>query len=344
MNIEVTKQVITNSDYFFMIDNQVRPAMMKIETEKFLPLAKKFLEKCNVTISELKEYPIEGYYYETKELSLYSKILRNLQHNKDVIAKFVDCEELEKLKNICNNDLFGLEDPAGRGGEGPIKRRYDILTRTMESMEIFPDQFFVPRPWSIDRIMDGLSTQFGNRANLVELAYLTGDPKCLCSGAESNSAYRMFACITGSYAISASYKPVEYVWEVTPEVEDLGKRIVVEYNKFLNNESIVTPTVKNVWRWNLKPKVPRVALLGYVKATNEYYHWILDERFQLSEVYSPNIITTQTYEEGVKKKGYLKQLPVDGEWHLYGTSYTGNVFNATPAHTIEEYISASTSH
>ena len=176
---------------------------MKIETEEFLPLAKCLLEKCNVTLDELKNYPIEGYYYETENLSLYFKILRNLQHNKNVIEKLVDCEELEQFKKICNNDLFGLEDPKGRGGEGPLKRRYDILTRTMENLGVFPDQNNVPRPWTIDRIMKGLSTEYGNRTNLVELAYLTGDPRCLCAGAESNSLYRMFACISGSYAIAA---------------------------------------------------------------------------------------------------------------------------------------------
>ena len=89
------------------------------------------------------------------------------------------------------------------------------------------------------------------------------------------------------------------------------------------------------------PKVPRVALLGYITETNEYYHWILNNRFQLFEIYSPNIITTQTYEEGVKKQGYMAELPVDGNWHLYGSSYTGNIFNATPAHTLEESTSYS---
>jgi hypothetical protein len=328
VNEQIITDRVTNLDYFFMIDNQVREAMKKIETEEFLSIAKRFLEKCNVTLDELRDFPIEGYYYETEELSLYSKILRNLQHNKDVIDKFVDCEELERLKQICNNDLFGLLDPRGRGGEGPIKRRYDILTRTMENMAVFPDQNDTPRPWTIDRIMQGLSTEYGNRANLVELAYLTGDPRCLCAGAESNSLYRMFACITGSYACSVP--KVEYIWEVTPEVECLGKRLVDEYNKFLNKNTMVAPTVDNIWRWNRKPKIPRVALLGYVTATREYYHWILNDRFQLFEVYSPNIITTQTYEEGVRKQGIMEQLPINGEWFLYGSSYTGNIFNATP--------------
>lgn len=330
-NEQVIKDRITNFDYFFMIDNQVRLAMMKIETEEFLPLAKRFLEKCNVTIDELEDFPTEGYYYETEELSLYFKILRNLQHNKKVIAKLVDCEELELFKKICNNDLFGIEDPTeqNRGGEGPIKRRYDILTITMESMTVFPDQLDVPRPWTIDRIMKGLSTQYGNRTNLVELAYLTGDPKCLCAGAESNSLYRMFSCISASYAISTPR--IEYIWEVTPEVESLGKRIVEEYNKFFNRHVIEAPTLNNIGQMNRIPKVPRVALLGYATKTDEYYHWILNDRFQLFEIYSPNIITTKTYEEGVKKQGYMAQLPVNGKWFLYGSAYTGNIFNAIPA-------------
>jgi hypothetical protein len=304
---------ITNEDYFFMIDNQIRTAMMKAETEKCLPAAKTVLEKSGVAIAELKAYPIEGYYYETPELKLYMTILRNLQHNEDVYKRVVKCEELTFLQNWCNNDLFGVEDPHKRNQDSPLKRRYDILTLTMEDESSFNPKH--NHPWSISSIMESLNKQYAGRTNLVELAYLTGNPKCLCCGAETNSAYRMIACISGSYSLNASFNPVVYVWDVSPQVELLGMKIVAAYNELFGGlfNSIVFPSLKNHHNLNKLAKVPRVAILGYISATKEYYHWILDEYRLLTDVYSKEIITTETFTNKTQ------------------SGFTGNIFNAKAA-------------
>ena len=232
-----------------------------------------------------------------------------------------DSEELRFLQKICHNDLFGIEDPHKRENNAPLKRRYDILTITMEDTSIFPDHNTTPRPWTIERIMSGLKNIYANRTNLVELAYLTNNPKCLCCGAETNILYRMFACISGSYSLSSSYCPT-YEWKVSPEVEDIGKRIVAAYNELLKTETIVVPSLNNHLHFTKTPKLPRVAMLGYVTETNEYYHWILTNYGDLEEIYSPNIITTESYTNALN----------DGQWGLYkgATSYRGNIFNAVP--------------
>jgi len=302
---------ITNEDYFFMIDNQIRTAMMKAETEKCLPAAKTILEKSEIVISELKDYPIESYYYETPELKLYMTILRNLQHNEDIYKRVVKCEELTFLQGWCNNDIFGIEDPHKRNQDSPLIRRYDILTLTMECPTSFDTHS--GRPWSINGIMESLSKQYAERTNLVELAYLTGNPKCLCCGAETNSAYRMFACGSGSYSCAAFYAPV-YIWDVSPQVEILGQKVIVAYNGMLDNSPIIFPSLENHLNLNKLAKVPRVAILGYLTETREYYHWILNKFSQLSDVYSKNIITTESY--------------VKNHTH---TDFKGNIFNAKPA-------------
>ena len=303
---------ITNEDYFFMIDNQIRSTMMKAETEKCLPAAKTVLEKAGVTVNELKAYPIEGYYYETPELKLYMTILRNLQHNESVYKRVVKCEELTFLQGWCNNDLFGVEDPHKRNQDSPLIRRYDILTLTMEDPTSFDTHDH--HPWSISSIMESLSKQYAGRTNLVELAYLTGNPKCLCCGAETNSAYRMFACLTGSYSLNASFNPVVYVWDVSPQIELLGMKIVVAYNEMIGGlfNNIAFPSLKNHLYLNKLAKVPRVAVLGYL-LTGEYYHWILDEFRQLTDVYSMEIITTETFTKKTQ------------------SGFTGNIFNAKAA-------------
>ena len=312
---------IDDTDYFYMMDNQIRPAMQAAEVNVFLPIAKRVLDKAGVSFDQLKNYPIEGYYWENDNLQLYFKILRNLQHNEDVYKKVKDSEELRFLQKVCNNDIWGIEDPYKRENKAPLKRRYDILTITMENVSIFPDHNTTPRHWTIARIMAGLKNNYDNRTNLVELAYLTNNPKCLCCGAESNILYRMFACASGSYSLHAILAPT-YEWNVSPEVEDLGKRIVIAYNKFLQTEAIVAPTLENHTKFTKMPKLPRVAMLGYLTETDEYYHWILTSYGDLQEIYSPNIITTESY---------IKSMN-EGQWKQYhsATKYAGNIFNAVP--------------
>ena len=52
---------IDNTDYFYMLDNQIRPAMQAAETGVFLPIAKRVLDKAGVSFDQLKDYPVEGY-------------------------------------------------------------------------------------------------------------------------------------------------------------------------------------------------------------------------------------------------------------------------------------------
>ncbi len=302
---------VTDTDYFFMIDNQVRPAMQEFESKTLLPVARSILTGAGVELTDLKEFPTEGYYYETEELRQYFQILRNLQHNDAVFGKVKDSPELQTLKKVCNNDLFGSEDPYGRDNGSPIQRRYDILTLTMENTEVFPNHNKVAHPWNITRIMEGLGKSYKNRTNLVEMAYLTKEPKCLCCGAETNILYRMFACVTGSFSMGAI--PTDYVWKVTPELEDLGKRVVAAYNEMMQKDVIKAPTLAYHLWFKKAPKVPRVAMLGYSTETGEYYHWILNSLIQLYDVYSKQIITTESFAKNQES-----------------TEFKGNIFNAVP--------------
>ena len=313
--------VLDDADYFYMMDNQLRPAMQAAEVNVFLPIAKRVLDKAGVSVDQLKDYPTEGYYWESDNLRLYLKIIRNIQHNEDVYEKVIDSEDLRFLQNIYNNDIWGIEDLHSRENKSPLKRRYDILTITMEDKNIFPDHNTNSRPWTIERIMAGLRKNYNNRTNLVELAYLTNNPKCLCCGAETNILYRMFACVTGSCSNQAIAFHT-YEWKISPEVEELGNRLVAAYNELLHTDAIVAPTLKNHIKFTKAPKLPRVAMLGYVTETNEYYHWILTNYGDLEEIYSGNIITTESYIKSMNEE----------QWKQYhgATKYTGNIFNAIP--------------
>lgn len=280
-------KTITNKDYYYMIENQIRTEMPKFEVGKMLSIAETLIKKSNILEKELIEYPIEGYYYKTEKLCRYFKIIRNLQHNKNIFKKVVHSPELTELQDICQNNLFGEEKPypVADWNDAPLKRRYDILTLTMEDKSIFDESS--RRPWNIEKIMDGCKQHFNNRVNLVELAYLSGEPECLCCGAETNSLYRMYAMYSGYFP-----GQIDYVWDVSAEMEYAGEKLIKEYN-FLIGSSMVVPTIFNHNTFNKEPETPRVALLGEILLTGEKYYWILENN-RFYDFYSINTITTES--------------------------------------------------
>lgn len=276
-----------------MVENQIRGVMKDKETTYFLPVAKELLSKSGIVEEELKEYPVEGYYYNTPELKLYQKIIRNIQHNNEVYSRIKSCEELEILRNLCDNDIFGIKDPLKRENNSPLHRKHDILTLVMEDEKYFDHS--LKRPWTIPKIMESIGNWADNRVNLTELAYLTGDPLCLCCSAETNCNYRMVAWISGSCSSSYHLGDIMYVWEVSDAVEELGKRIINEYTKLLNANTLKIPTLGNHIYLSKTTNTPRVSLLGYVDFTKEYYHWIADENDLVRDEYNKNVITTESY-------------------------------------------------
>lgn len=278
---------ITDTDYYYMIENQIRTEMPKFEAGILLPRAIELFEESGVAEEELKDYPIEGYYYKSGALKHYFTLIRNLQHNKDIFSKIKKNKRLEYLQHICHQDIWGEEKqyPIRDYDNAPLKRRYDILTLTMEDKNLFNPN--MTRPWSIDLIMSGLSKHYKNRINLVELAYLTKNPKCLCCGAETNALYRMFGMVTGCLIIET-----QYVWKVSSEVQNLGEKLIDSYNNLIGS-NMIKPNIFNHTQFKKEAEKPRVALLGNIRLTGENYYWILDSQNYLSEKYTTEVITTE---------------------------------------------------
>lgn len=280
---------ITDSQFFFMIDNQVRAFIPKYEVGILLPLIEKVLERACICKTELKNYPIEGYYYKTPGLRLYFKMLRNLQMNESLFHRInVNEPEFIRLKDIVENNLFGRNGvyPETNLRKAPLKRKYDVVTLTMQDREIFDN--FKPRPWTIDGIMSECRRHLTYEPNLVELGVLTKDACCVCAGAETNAAYRMYACISG-----CSFIEPEYIWCVSPEVEAFGKQVVEAYNNVFGS-SILTPNIFNHMTLKKIPESPRVAMLGKVLATGENYFWILEDD-RVTDRYTTDFITIESY-------------------------------------------------
>ena len=292
---DITYVHITDKDYFFMIENQIRKMMPDYEEKVMLPKAENILISNNIRDEELLDFPTEGYYYKTDSLRRYFKIARNLQENCMVYKRIKKTQEVDEFINFFENDIFGKE-ASDRLEDAIMPRRKDILTLTLLDNELF--NFNSTRPWQIDDVVNKLKYHYSGTVNLVELAYLTKEKECLASGAETNALYREFVLISGCYF---SVPIIEYVWDVKKEVQDMGKRLVEAYNKLIGCK-MISPDIKNHFYLNKNSQKPRLAHLGSILVTGEYYFWDVNENGETKDFYDTEFHTTETY---YTKRGYV---------------------------------------
>jgi hypothetical protein len=270
---------------------------------KVLPVLREVYEKSGTYDWEMEEYPVEGYYYKSKELTEVFQRVRNLQQNKKIYDRVNrDWDELVYLRGIYESELFGVKHMSYYPWpDAPLQRRWDALTRMMSDDSIVNQNS--TKPWSIPFVMEHLSKYLNGQSNLVELAGLIGKPILLTCAAETNSLGRMYSFCSGACSIE---KPVvEYVWKVSPKVEVLGRKIAVAYNEMMKGFYIKMPDPNNCWGFDWDtPELPRVAHLGYVMATRENYFWIVDRVEEVFDYYTADFITTKN----VQSKGIINNF------------------------------------
>ncbi len=302
--------VIDNEKYFAMIDNQVRKLFAKFEEEKCLTWAEQVWHEAGQP--ELKEFPVEGYYYKSEALRRYFKLIRNFQQNEEVYRKVKESPMLENLRRVLHTEIFGTEVPKDEyypWPDAPLKRRWNLLTYTMSDKKKFYE--YSATPWSITNVMEALKGNAKNLRNLPEMAALIGKPELICAACETNSLGRMFACMSGSMYCPP---PLRFIWDVSPEVEELGKAICALYNEITtpfalrywgNTYTILAPTIELCqltdlgklqppMDWTLE--CPRVCHLGYLTEIDINYFWILDNFGNLFDLYQKEMLTTEQYE------------------------------------------------
>ena len=311
-NCNVIEEEIGDVGYFNMIDNQVRSKFVEFEKKVCLPAAKMLYAGADIPDLAMFNYPVEGYYSKSPELTELFQRVRNIQQNPTIYRKINEHKQdnmLSILKAVYENDLMGTEPTAFYPWkDSPIKRRYDILTLATQDTTVFDDK--AERPWDIPSIMAAVEKKRRGIINLVELASMTGDVRCLCAGAESNSLGRMFGVMSGSY--SCGITRTEYIWKVSPGVQALGEKIVNEYNKLIGENwthfgnivvkgaedisLLIPPSLDNVHTLKMSFELPRVAHIGFLRLPKINYFWVMNW-IGVKDVYTRHFLVSGEFDK-----------------------------------------------
>lgn len=342
--MKIIEVPITNRDYFFAVENIIRDiheGWAAYEANVLLPVCLEILKDSEVDYDQLKQYPVEGYYYKTKELTKYFQIIRNMQVNLDIIPKIkINTDSFKIILNVCSCPLFGPEVesdlfadltckaenglvvPRTATVERILPRRKDILSRCLGDDSLWKHSE-KERPYSIKKIWEVVGNYKYGFPNLVELGYLTGDLVCLACSTETNILYREMFGFSGcsGYRGPTCQQTILYVprWEVSPDVEAMGASLLGEYNKLMTaynpklntfcGDTLVIPTKELILCLNCRAEGPRITRLAYNKLTGINYSWIITSD-EVKDFYSYRVIGT------IDIKG------PDG-WKLYDSLITG---------------------
>lgn len=304
--MQIREIKITDKDYFFAIENMIRDTdngWAAYEAKVLLPVCETILEESGIKEEELKEYPVEGYYYKTPELKKYNKIIRNLQINFDLIPRVqTGIASFKIIYGVCSNPIFGPEVEENRAGK-ILPQRRDILSYCIANDSVWHHSS-TERPWNIASIWKKIGDYKYGVPNLVELGYLTGELVCLACAAETNSLYREMYGYSGT---SGGPPPISIpVWLVSPAVEAMGAALVKEYNMmiaaynplnkygYVQDFDLLAPTPQIILSLPRSIKgTPRIARLGYNLFTGLNYSWIIPPYGGVKDFYSYRVITSE---------------------------------------------------
>ncbi|MFH1637511.1 MAG: hypothetical protein ABIB71_03745 [Candidatus Woesearchaeota archaeon] len=305
-------KIIENFDYFQAVDATVRRYMKAFETE-MLPVAEQALKDAGFPLGN---YPVEGYYPETKELTQYFLHVRTLQDKYTTTVTGA----IQKLHDIYTHPVFGLKQgkPNAINPTDVYFPEEDLVTIspvvdpvTVASKKIMPN-------WTIDGIMENVEKE-NLGEGLVGFAYMVDE---LAKGerAHFNPVATTMACETTvlsrmKMVVRGLRKRPQVDWRVTPEVEGAGKGVIESYSDLMGRHSSLLREVPQVTPDNIcglldnLPSVFRIVNLNSNLLRDDgHYHWAIDSSEEdgkqkglvVKEIWSDKVITTEEYQ---KSKG-----------------------------------------
>lgn len=285
------RRVVDNHRFLLALDEMYRERMKRLESTELLRCARTVAKALSAKPANV---PIEGYYAESRQLTEYFRLLRSLQGmGRRSLPKVERSRSFMRLQEVVESGLFGpstASDHLLGVGEDPLYAALDTID---------------PDDWTVTRLTRAAqkAARASDDFSLPALAALAGNSVALAALRESVVLY------SRKKATAGLRRPkIEYVWKVTPEVEERATSFVETFNR-LFDEDLPEPSSKMARAyWSAfrgeERILGRCVNIAFDDRTSpvQRYHWAVHLRFATGKTYvydfwEPEIWTTERYRE-----------------------------------------------
>jgi len=277
---------VDNRMFLLGLDELYRQAQKRFECQTLLPEARLVANRLNVRPAYI---PIEGYYYESQDLTEYFRLIRALQgEREEQESKLNDVPEFQHLKEYFSSPIYG--SPQRKGKLFPVGR--DSLSQALRMT--IPD-------WNVNRI-----TQFAYQAaleyddiSIVGLAARIQDAVTL-------GALRESAVLYAEIETLGITETPQVKWCVDAELGKVANRFINTFNRFVPGglPQAIPDNVEKFYKgYSENEIIGRSVRIGTNVDGTSHYHWAIaieqiseDERkLEVDDFWSDHIWTTEKY-------------------------------------------------
>jgi len=278
---KVITRVVDNKTFVLGLDQLYRRHMKQRESRELLDCARETIAVLGV---EPLNVPVEGYYYETPELTEYFKTIKAIQGvDRAREAEVAHLDSYQRLNQVTESRIFGVP----RTGNTLLHNAVDSLTVAMEQT----------RPWKIDTLTeqaDRVARQM-NDYSMVAIASVTRDPVNLAALRESVVLY---ATLSSGCAIP---QPVvyNYVCQVDSVVLRKAEDFIFTFNTLFGAGLLPDITdLESFYIAGYNADIDgRCVRIGYEGPYS--YHWAIDDGV-VKDFWDDRLWTTQAFREAQK--------------------------------------------
>jgi hypothetical protein len=301
--VVTNEYIVGDFELILGLDSFYRNQMKEYETKVLLPLIIQIFQKLNIS---QKEYPIEGYYYESDELKNYFNYIKTLQQVS--IKRKEDLQDMSGYKKLTELFCSGLY--------GKYEYKDNILPQTKDPIYYALESLPIEK-WNVENIMNTANTIINDTDNttIVGLGVLLKNPIIVTALRESVVLYSDFYC-TGAPDFSIKYIN-KYIWNVSKEIENLANKIIEIFNEICPYK-IPKAIEKNAEiyydEFTSNPIDLRCVRIGHDNFSGRNFHWAiknqeyLTSNYKFIEFWDTKLWTTEDAKNDWYKKDELKKL------------------------------------
>lgn len=283
------QHVVTDRVFILGLDELYRQAAKQCEATELLACARAVATALRV--APAANIPIEGYYTESRALTEYFQTMRTLQAvPRERAAEVRVLPEYKRLLEVASSPHVG---PAADD-----KRLLPVARDPLSAALVATDP-----TWSVERLVH-VAAEVADRnddVSLVGLAARTRDAVLLTAVRESVVLYAEVVLGTGL----PEPRKEEYIWQVDPKLEELGKRFVSAVNAVLHAQlpAPEAACAERYWHASKRNHVAgRCVRLGYAEQGGKtlHYHWAIKhtrDALRVHEFWDAQAWTTAMYRQ-----------------------------------------------